>query len=76
MVEPQQDEGNGRELEEDAQGRVAIFPLVEFVIEKHRGEDSEIHQDQASDSDKSGLVDEAPWRMACTQKDGLYDLSI
>lgn len=45
MVQPQQDEGDGRKLEDNAQGRVAIFPLVKLVVKKHGREDGEIDQD-------------------------------
>lgn len=72
MIEPQQNEGNGRKLEGIAPWRVAVLPLVEFVFNKHGCKNGKVDQNQAPDDNKSGLVDEAPWRVAYTEKDWLY----
>lgn len=71
MIEPQQNEGNGRKLEGNAPRRVAVLPLIEFVVKKHGCKNGEVDQNQAPEDNKSGLVNEAPWRVAYTKKDWL-----
>lgn len=47
------------------------MPLIEFVVKKHGCKNGEVDQNQAPEDNKSGLVNEAPWRVAYTKKDWL-----
>ncbi len=66
-----QGEGDGREVEENAPGRVdtTIIVMVDQVAEECRTDTREIQKDQATKHDQGSLCRPSPRRMADSKED-------
>lgn len=73
MVYQQQEPGDGGELERDAPARVVVLPMLDLVVDEHKGRCDHVGHDGAPDVAKGFLAKRPPWRVGSSKENGLYN---